>query len=140
MKILPQRLTRMRDWYIETYLLPGDYYEAMKFGCPLAGKSSLCRELGKYARFRHIGVGDCIHANVKYAREIQKHLALGELIPDGMCFEILREALNGWHGEDIIYLIDGFPRSQNSLEIWRENGMPNPLFVLHLYTNMRKLY
>ncbi len=126
------------------FLLSRNHHKAMTFvfviGSPMAGKSSLCRELGKYARFRYVGVGELIRANTKYAEDIEKHLRLGQLIPDSMCFEILREELKGWTEEkNIIFLIDGFPRSLSSLKIWRENGMPEPLLVLHLYADMDTL-
>ncbi len=109
-------------------------------GSPMVGKSTLCRELGKYARFRYVGVGELIRSNTKYAEDIEKHLRMGELIPDSMCFEIIREELKGWAKEkNIVFLVDGFPRSLPSLEIWRKNDMPEPLLVLHLYANMETL-
>ena len=109
-------------------------------GSPMCGKSTLCRELGKMARYRYVGVGDLIRSNTKYAEDIQRHLSMGELIPDSMCFEILSEELKGWSKEtNIVFLLDGFPRSLSSLAIWRKNDMPEPIFVLHLYASMETL-
>ncbi len=108
-------------------------------GNPMVGKSTICSLLSKSERYVHIGLGAMIRSNKRYESEIAKFLAQGQLIPSEMMFEILNEALTK-KTEDAIYLLDGFPRSQNCLAIWRSMDMPEPYRVLYLTASVDVLH
>ena len=105
----------------------------------MVGKSTLCAKLSEDPRFRHIALGGFIRKNERYREEIAAHLSRGELIPTEMSLAILGEAL-ALVEADIIYLIDGFPRSLNCLDMWRSMDREDPEIVLHLSARTSTLY
>ena len=89
-------------------------------GPPGAGKGTQAVHLAKYFKIPHISTGDIFRANLKNGTELgkqaQSFMDRGELVPDSVTNEMVRERLgNSDVGNG--FLLDGFPRNTNQAEV-----------------------
>lgn len=86
------------------------------FGMPGAGKGTQAEKIESKLGYRHISTGDLIRREVAkktpVGLEIKELTQSGQLVPDDIILEMVREILNS---VDIKkgYLLDGFPRTRN---------------------------
>jgi len=89
----------------------------MKFvflGPPGAGKGTLAKQASEKLKVSHISTGDlfreAIHAGTLLGKEVQSILAKGDLVPDSLTIELVKERLNK---DDCKagFILDGFPRT-----------------------------
>lgn len=83
-------------------------------GAPGAGKGTQAKMLAREYRIPHISTGDILRENLKVGSELglmaKKFMDKGELVPDNVLIEIIRDRLarpdtiNG-------FLLDGYPRT-----------------------------
>lgn len=83
-------------------------------GPPGVGKGTQCKRISKHFQIPHISTGDMLRAECQagtpLGKQIEELLDRGELVPDNLVVEIVKERLakpdcrNG-------YLLDGFPRT-----------------------------
>ncbi len=88
-------------------------------GPPGAGKGTQAKQLSKSCKVPHISTGDILRAAVKAKTELgqkaEGYMNAGELVPDELILNLIRERLNqadtakGW-------LLDGFPRNVEQAE------------------------
>ncbi|PZO56823.1 MAG: adenylate kinase [Phormidesmis priestleyi] len=88
-------------------------------GPPGAGKGTQAKQLSKSCEVPHISTGDILRAAVKAKTELgqkaEGYMNAGELVPDELILNLIRERLNqadtakGW-------LLDGFPRNVEQAE------------------------
>ncbi len=88
-------------------------------GPPGAGKGTQAKQLSKSCEVPHISTGDILRAAVKAKTELgqkaEDYMNAGELVPDDLILNLIRERLNqadtakGW-------LLDGFPRNVEQAE------------------------
>ena len=89
-------------------------------GPPGAGKGTQAVQLAKHYKIPHISTGDIFRANLKDGTELgkqaQSFMDRGELVPDSVTNEMVRERLgNSDVGNG--FLLDGFPRNTNQAEV-----------------------
>ena len=83
-------------------------------GPPGAGKGTQAVHLAKYFKIPHISTGDIFRANLKAGTplgvEAQKFMDAGELVPDSVTNEMVKDRLT--HSDTANgFLLDGFPRN-----------------------------
>ena len=91
-------------------------------GGPGAGKGTHCGRLATSMDFKHISAGDCLRDEMNKSDSangalIKTHIENGTLVPVEITLHLMRERMQE-HGEGI-FLIDGFPRDQESLDQWQ---------------------
>ena len=89
-------------------------------GPPGAGKGTQAVQLAKHYKIPHISTGDIFRANLKngtkLGKQAQSFMDRGELVPDSVTNEMVRERLgNSDVGNG--FLLDGFPRNTNQAEV-----------------------
>ena len=83
-------------------------------GPPGAGKGTIAAKAKLVYSIPHISTGDLFRANIKYGtelgRRVQAILAAGDLVPDEVTIDMVRERLKE---EDALngFILDGFPRT-----------------------------
>jgi len=89
-------------------------------GPPGAGKGTQAVQLAKHFKIPHISTGDIFRANLKNGTELgkqaQSFMDRGELVPDSVTNEMVRERLGNSDGGNG-FLLDGFPRNTNQAEV-----------------------
>ncbi|MBO5851471.1 MAG: adenylate kinase [Clostridia bacterium] len=84
-------------------------------GAPGAGKGTQAKRLSAKYNLLHISTGDIFRENIKNSTDIGKiakfYIDKGQLVPDSVTVELVKERLEK---EDCVnqgYLLDGFPRT-----------------------------
>lgn len=93
-------------------------------GGPGSGKGTLCQKLKEELNYEHINTGNILRNIVKNKShpkwdELKTQLADGQLVPSKDYFSFLKNEILISNKEKI--LIDGFPRSNENIEIWEMN-------------------
>lgn len=97
---------------------------------PGAGKGTQGERLAEHFGVRHLSTGDLLRAEVAAETEVGKavahHLAAGDLVPDDVMADVLREPLVS-AAEAGGYILDGFPRTlaqaHQAYELARDLGI-----------------
>src|SRR5882672_1142909 len=97
-------------------------------GLPGSGKTTLCRSLAEALGWPAFVIGDALRAQAKSDPMLQATLDRGELAPEGVAVELMREAAKEAAGRGLV--IDGFPRHKDQVALAKE--LFNPWVVLHL--------
>ncbi|XP_045764242.1 adenylate kinase isoenzyme 1 isoform X1 [Maniola jurtina] len=86
-------------------------------GGPGSGKGTQCDKIIAKYGFTHLSTGDLLRAEVKSGSERAKSLAAimerGELVPNDLVLDLLKEAMIAKAGEAKGFLIDGYPREKS---------------------------
>ena len=76
--------------------------------------------MGKY-NFKHLSTGDLLRVekekDTKEAEMINNIMAEGKLVPSELLVELVRKEVMK-EGAKGVYLLDGFPRNIENLEVW----------------------
>ena len=105
-------------------------------GPPGAGKGTHAEYLEKESGLVHISTGDILRAAVAAGSELgeraQAYMDAGQLVPDELVIELVRERLSSSE-RDCRWMLDGFPRTIAQAEalaaLIAELQMPEPLVV-----------
>jgi adenylate kinase len=84
-------------------------------GAPGAGKGTQSANLVEEYGIEHVTTGDALRANKDMETEHgtpREYMEAGELVPDELVNEIVREALESADG----YVLDGYPRNESQVE------------------------
>jgi adenylate kinase len=105
-------------------------------GPPGAGKGTQAVRLCQARGLLHLSTGDLLRAAVKAGtptgRQAQGYMDRGELVPDTVVLDLLRERLRS-PGAGAGFLLDGFPRNVAQAEaLDRELGAAGVERVVHL--------
>jgi len=100
-------------------------------GPPGAGKGTQAQFLAAHFSIPHISTGDIFRANLKgntpLGLEAKKYMDKGELVPDSVTNEMVKDRLSQGDLENG-FLLDGYPRNVLQAEVLRailaENGTP----------------
>ena len=106
------------------------------FGAPGVGKGTQAKILTSTLGLKHISTGDIIRSEIKKRSEfgrISKELIdKGNLVPDKMMVDVIREAINealNYKG----FILDGFPRTKIQAvllkELFNELNLPLPPLI-----------
>ncbi len=84
-----------------------------------AGKGTQCVRLCRHYRVPHVSTGDMFRAAVQSGSELgsrlDEYMREGELIPDGLVLDLVRERLDADDARRG-FVLDGFPRTANQAE------------------------
>ncbi len=88
-------------------------------GKPGAGKGTQAKKLLDYYQLTHISTGNIyreeIRKNSKIGQEAQKYLSEGNLVPDNMTNDIVREVLSTQKYPNG-FMLDGYPRTDSQAD------------------------
>jgi adenylate kinase len=91
-------------------------------GAPGAGKGTQADLLSERAGYRKISTGDALRKHVKLGTPVGKQageiMARGELVPDNVLLQVLKEEL-GSNPKEIV-ILDGYPRNLTQAETLRD--------------------
>merc|ERR1712066_909293 len=94
-------------------------------GGPGSGKGTQCEQLVNKYKFEHLSTGDLLRAEVKSGsekgKELQKTMSEGGLVTTKDLLELLEAEMQkkGW-GKCQPFLIDGFPRNEENVQVFGE--------------------
>ncbi len=84
-------------------------------GAPGAGKGTQSSNLAREYGVEHVTTGDALRANKDMETDHgtpREYMEAGELVPDAVVNEIVREALDSADG----FVLDGYPRNESQVE------------------------
>ncbi len=105
-------------------------------GAPGAGKGTQSANLAEEYDIEHVTTGDALRANKDMETEYgtpREYMEEGELVPDEVVNEIVREALQSADG----YVLDGYPRNETQVEYL--DGITDLDVVLYLAVEEEEL-
>lgn len=93
-------------------------------GGPGSGKGTQCANLVRDFGFKHLSAGDLLRAERARgganAELINNYIAEGKIVPIHITVNLIKDAMEeaGW--DKHVFLIDGFPRSDENLQGWND--------------------
>ena len=110
-------------------------------GPPGVGKGTHADILAKSLRIKHYSTGDIFRRILKesspLSKKLENYVNSGELVPDEIVFETVKEVLTEEKNERG-WLLDGYPRSMNQAELldaFLENRGEELNFAVYLYAS-----
>ena len=105
-------------------------------GGPGSGKGTNCARIVEEFGYVHLSAGDLLRAERASGSElgemIEGIIKDGRIVPSDVTVRLLRQAMEA-AGEGKKFLIDGFPRNQENLDVWnRDMAHCVVQFVLNL--------
>ena len=91
-------------------------------GGPGSGKGTQSLKLAKEHGFVHLSAGDLLreekNSGSETASMINTYIKEGKIVPGEVTVGLIKKVIekNGWNQNK--YLIDGFPRNKENLDIW----------------------
>lgn len=89
-----------------------------------SGKGTQAKMLAEFQKLVHIEVGDIFRWNIqvhtKLAARIKRTIEAGDLVPDTIVEQIVRERLD-IHDWNYGFILDGFPRNKSQAEFYLES-------------------
>ncbi|XP_028027767.1 adenylate kinase isoenzyme 1 isoform X2 [Bombyx mandarina] len=102
-------------------------------GGPGSGKGTQCDKIVAKYGFTHLSTGDLLRAEVKSGSERAKCLTAimerGELVPNEIVLDLLKEAILARAEESKGFLIDGYPREKSQGIAFEENIAPVSVII-----------
>lgn len=94
-------------------------------GGPGSGKGTNCTRIVKDYLYVHLSAGDLLRAERKSGTElgslIESLISQGKIVPSSITVRLLKEAIEKELAKGRRkFLIDGFPRNQENLDVWNE--------------------
>ena len=84
-------------------------------GAPGSGKGSQCQWIAKFYNIPHISTGDIFRKNIKegtaLGKKAKEYMDKGELVPDELVIDLLKNRLEEPDCVENGFLLDGFPRT-----------------------------
>ena len=110
-------------------------------GAPGAGKGTQATKLVEKYNVPHISTGDIFRANIKGQTPIgivaKSYIDKGQLVPDEVTVEIVKNRLNEEDCQERGYLLDGFPR--NTFQAEELDKFSNVEKVVNVSVDLSKL-
>lgn len=105
-------------------------------GGPGAGKGTQCQLLSERMSWTHLSAGDLLREERKsgsdLAELINSKISAGQIVPSSITVKLLKSAMEKVYDVDNTktkFLIDGFPRSAENVDVWEEH-MPTSVAKL----------
>lgn len=100
-------------------------------GGPGSGKGTVCDQLVKKCGFQHLSTGDLARKEQEEHPEsdISKLMKEGKLISSDMMVDLIRAAIRKIAVPNARILLDGFPRSQENIDVWTSKKMDEDVEV-----------
>jgi len=110
-------------------------------GPPGSGKGTQAKRLAEKLNLTYFGTGDLIRAEIaaKTARgeEFNAYLKKGELIPDNLLNELIREKIGYYKNGPMVF--DGFPRTMDQVKIMEDVWAGEEFLVLNIQVKPESL-
>ena len=101
-------------------------------GPPGAGKNTQCDKLVEKYNFIHFSTGDLLREEIKKRTEEGKLIKIimseGKYVPTKITCGLIKNAMDIC-GKEKIFLIDGYPRSQENIDGWEETFQNNYILI-----------
>lgn len=89
-------------------------------GPPGSGKGTQAHQLCQRYNIGHVSTGDILRKNTQRGTELgktaQEFIQAGELVPDGLIFQMLEDLYHRTRGGSQGFILDGFPRSRSQAQ------------------------
>ncbi len=85
-------------------------------GGPGCGKGTQCQRIRDNHKLVHISTGDLLREKKKTNPEFAKEMDSGKLVSSDIVVNLVKEVFA--KDPKAIYLLDGFPRNQENLDVW----------------------
>jgi len=95
-------------------------------GGPGAGKGTQCALLSEKLGWAHLSAGDLLRAERKtesdLAEIINAKISSGQIVPSTITVTLIKNAMEKIKADEgtTKFLIDGFPRSEENVDVWEE--------------------
>lgn len=93
-------------------------------GGPGSGKGTQCAKLAKDHGFIHLSAGDLLReerdSGSETAAQINQCMVEGKLVPGEIPVNLMKKAIEKNLVKSKKFLIDGFPRGQENLDLWQK--------------------
>eukprot|EP00607_Mallomonas_marina_P002379 CAMPEP_0182425590 /NCGR_PEP_ID=MMETSP1167-20130531/12051_1 /TAXON_ID=2988 /ORGANISM="Mallomonas Sp, Strain CCMP3275" /LENGTH=282 /DNA_ID=CAMNT_0024606449 /DNA_START=122 /DNA_END=970 /DNA_ORIENTATION=- len=103
-------------------------------GPPASGKGTQCEAIKNEFGVVHLSTGDILRAAVKantdLGRVAQSHMDAGQLVPDELVIDVIKERLNQEDCRLRGWLLDGFPRTERQASALIDAGLLPDVFIL----------
>lgn len=92
-------------------------------GGPGSGKGTQCMNLVKKYGFKHLSTGDLLREQIQLGsslgKDLEQKIKEGELVSSKLMVKLIQDKIerNNYGGR---YLLDGFPRGQENMDVWEE--------------------
>jgi len=103
-------------------------------GGPGCGKGTQCQRIVDTHRLVHVSTGDLLREKKKIDPDFAKEMDSGKLVSSDLVVKLVKEVFD--KNPNVIYLLDGFPRNQENLDVWKRilGKSANIEFMLFLKT------
>jgi len=92
-------------------------------GLPGSGKGTQCAMLVEKYGFCHLSAGDCLRTERKSGSDlgntIEGFISQGNIVPSKITVQLLKNAMDK-NQDTQTFLIDGFPRNFENVQVWKE--------------------
>lgn len=107
------------------------------FGPPGSGKGTFSSQIKKFSpNIVHISTGDIFRENLKnetpLGKKAKSYMDKGELVPDEVVIDMVRDRLNKEDVRENGYILDGFPRTLPQAKALSEISDPDLLLLLEV--------
>ncbi|MCO5611096.1 hypothetical protein L7F22_065346 [Adiantum nelumboides] len=108
--------------------------KVMISGAPASGKGTQCELIVKHHDLVHISAGDLLRAEVaagtENGRRAKEYMTRGELVPNEIIVNMVKERLNQPDAQQKGWLLDGYPRSKSQADAIEAAGLRPDVFIL----------
>lgn len=87
-------------------------------GGPGCGKGTQCKRMVDAHKLVHISTGDLLREKKKTNPQFAKEMESGKLVNSDIVVKLVKEAFA--KDKNATYLLDGFPRNQENLDVWKK--------------------
>ncbi|KAI5063234.1 hypothetical protein GOP47_0021781 [Adiantum capillus-veneris] len=108
--------------------------KVMISGAPASGKGTQCELIVKNHDLVHVSAGDLLRAEVAAGTEngkrAKEYMTKGELVPNEIIVNMVKERLNQPDAQQKGWLLDGYPRSKSQADAIEATGLRPDVFIL----------
>ncbi|KAH7421061.1 hypothetical protein KP509_13G038800 [Ceratopteris richardii] len=108
--------------------------KVMISGAPASGKGTQCAYIVEKYGLLHISTGDLLRAEVAAGTEnglkAKKYMTKGQLVPDDIVIQMVKDRLEEADSQGKGWLLDGFPRSSSQADALKALGIKPDVFIV----------
>jgi adenylate kinase family enzyme len=93
-------------------------------GGPGSGKGTQCDKIIEAYGYKHLSTGDLLRKEKETGSEMAEKINLfmneGKLVPTELLIGLLKQGMKDGGWEQSKFLVDGFPRNQENVDVWNK--------------------